>query len=34
MQNEAMSEAAVELWGFLSEDVESVREDVERLLGT
>ena len=28
-----MSEAAVELWGFLSEDVESVREDVERLLG-
>ncbi len=28
-----MSEASVELWGFLSEDVESVREDVERLLG-
>jgi len=27
-----MSEA-VELWGFLSEDVESVREQVERLLG-
>jgi hypothetical protein len=24
---------AVELWGFLSEDVESVREEVERLLG-
>ncbi|MCL4806438.1 MAG: hypothetical protein KJ062_01370 [Thermoanaerobaculia bacterium] len=24
---------AVELWGFLSEDVETVREEVERLLG-
>lgn len=33
MQNPGMSEAAVELWGFLSEDVESVREEVERLLG-
>jgi hypothetical protein len=28
-----MSEPAVELWGFLLEDVENVREDVERLLG-
>ena len=28
-----MSDGAVELWGFLSEDVEGVREEVERLLG-
>ena len=28
-----MSELSVELWGFLSEDVEGVREEVERLLG-
>ena len=28
-----MSEAAVELWGFLSDDVERVREEVARLLG-
>lgn len=28
-----MSEASVELWGFHSEDVENVREEVERLLG-
>ena len=28
-----MSEGSVELWGFLSEDVEGVREEVERLLG-
>jgi hypothetical protein len=28
-----MSEASVELWGFHSDDVERVREDVERLLG-
>ena len=28
-----MSEPVVELWGFLLEDVENVREDVERLLG-
>lgn len=27
-----MSEAAVELWGFFSDDVEKVREEVERLL--
>ncbi len=33
MQNPGMSEAAVELWGFLSDDVEGVREEVERLLG-
>lgn len=28
-----MSEASVELWGFHSDDVERVREDVEQLLG-
>lgn len=28
-----MSEPAVELWGFLTDDVESAREDAERLLG-
>jgi hypothetical protein len=33
VQNRRMSEAAVELWGFLSEDIERVREDVERILG-
>lgn len=33
MQNPGMSEAAVELWGFLTDDVEGVREEAERLLG-
>lgn len=28
-----MSEAPVELWGFHSDDVEGVREEIERLLG-
>mgnify|MGYP000983769352 CR=1 FL=1 len=28
-----MSEPSVELWGFPTEDVEGVREEVERLLG-
>lgn len=28
-----MSDPAVELWGFLSDDVERVREETERLLG-
>ncbi len=28
-----MSEPSVELWGFATEDVEGVREEVERLLG-
>ena len=28
-----MSEASVELWGFLFEDVERAREEIERLLG-